>query len=150
MRPAKESTYAGIVRLVEEAQQSKAPMSRLADRWSLGFLAITAITIALVCAAWWFTQDPIRAVAVLVIAKPCPLILAAPVALVAGLSRAAHYGVLIKGAKPLETMARIRTLILGRRVAGSECRRHFECPAGPACPAECEKNSRETNHGSFS
>ncbi|WP_459460304.1 heavy metal translocating P-type ATPase [Rhizobium sp. No.120] len=110
-RPAKESTYAGIIRLVEEAQQSKAPMSRLADRWSMGFLAIT---VAIALAAWWFTQDPVRAVAVLVIATPCPLILAVPVALVAGLSRAAHYGVLIKGAKPLETMAHISTLILDK------------------------------------
>jgi heavy metal translocating P-type ATPase len=108
---AKDSTYAGIVRLVEEAQRSKAPMSRLADRWSLGFLAVT-VTIAF--AAWWFTGDPIRAVAVLVVATPCPLILAVPVALVAGLSRAAHFGVLIKGAGPLETMARIRTLILDK------------------------------------
>lgn len=108
---ARESTYAGIVRLVEEAQRSKAPMSRLADRWSLGFLAVT-VTIAL--AAWWVTGDPIRAVAVLVVATPCPLILAVPVALVAGLSRAALFGVLIKGAGPLETMARIRTLILDK------------------------------------
>jgi len=110
-RRAKESTYAGIVRLVEEAQRSKAPMSRLADRWSLGFLAVTVV---LAFAAWWFTGDPIRAVAVLVVATPCPLILAVPVALVAGLSRAAHFGVLIKGAKPLEAMARIRTLILDK------------------------------------
>jgi heavy metal translocating P-type ATPase len=110
-REAKDSTYAGIVRLVEAAQASKAPMSRLADRWSLGFLAVT-VTIAF--AAWWFTGDPIRAVAVLVVATPCPLILAVPVALVAGLSRAAHFGVLIKGAGPLETMARIRTLILDK------------------------------------
>ncbi|MBM2320845.1 MULTISPECIES: heavy metal translocating P-type ATPase [Marivita] len=110
-REAKDSTYAGIVRLVEEAQASKAPMSRLADRWSLGFLAVT-VTIAF--AAWWFTGDPIRAVAVLVVATPCPLILAVPVALVAGLSRAAHFGVLIKGAGPLETMARIRTLMLDK------------------------------------
>lgn len=108
---AAESTYAGIVRLVEDAQKSKAPMSRLADRWSLGFLAVT-VTIAL--AAWWFSGDPIRAVAVLVVATPCPLILAVPVALVAGLSRAAHFGVLIKGAGPLETMARTRTLILDK------------------------------------
>lgn len=108
---AKESTYAGIVRLVEEAQRSKAPMSRLADRWSLGFLVVT---VAIASAAWWFTGDPIRAVAVLVVATPCPLILAVPVALVAGLSRAAHFGVLIKGAGPLETMARIRTLILDK------------------------------------
>lgn len=110
-RRAKESTYAGIVRLVEEAQRSKAPMSRLADRWSLGFLAVT-VTIAF--AAWSFTGDPIRAVAVLVVATPCPLILAVPVALVAGLSRAAHFGVLIKGAGPLETMARVRTLVLDK------------------------------------
>jgi heavy metal translocating P-type ATPase len=110
-RLAKESTYAGIVRLVEEAQRSRAPMSRLADRWSLGFLAVT---VAIASAAWWFTGDPIRAVAVLVVATPCPLILAVPVALVAGLSRAAHFGVLIKGAGPLETMARIRTLILDK------------------------------------
>nr|WP_306264563.1 heavy metal translocating P-type ATPase [Pararhizobium sp. IMCC3301] len=108
---AQDSTYAGIVRLVEEAQRSKAPMARLADRWSLGFLALT-VTIAF--AAWWFTGDPIRAVAVLVVATPCPLILAVPVALVAGLSRAAHFGVLIKGAAPLEAMARIRTLILDK------------------------------------
>lgn len=108
---AKDSTYAGIVRLVEEAQRSKAPMARLADRWSLGFLAVT-VTIAF--AAWWFTGDPIRAVAVLVVATPCPLILAVPVALVAGLSRAAHFGILVKGAKPLEAMARIHTLILDK------------------------------------
>lgn len=108
---ASESTFAGIVRLVEQAQHSKAPMSRLADRWSLGFLAITVV---IAFAAWWFTGDPIRAVAVLVVATPCPLILAVPVALVAGLSRAAHFGVLIKGAGPLETMARIGTLILDK------------------------------------
>ncbi|MBE0414822.1 heavy metal translocating P-type ATPase [Yoonia sp.] len=111
VREAKDSTYAGIVRLVEAAQASKAPMSRLADRWSLGFLAVT---VSIAFAAWWFTGDPIRAVAVLVVATPCPLILAVPVALVAGLSRAAHFGVLIKGAGPLETMARIRTLILDK------------------------------------
>lgn len=108
---ARDSTYAGIVRLVEEAQRSKAPMSRLADRWSLGFLVVTVV---IAFAAWWFTGDPIRAVAVLVVATPCPLILAVPVALVAGLSRAAHFGVLIKGAGPLERMARIRTLILDK------------------------------------
>ncbi|MGQ2928800.1 MAG: heavy metal translocating P-type ATPase [Neoaquamicrobium sediminum] len=110
-REARDSTYAGIVRLVEQAQSSKAPMSRLADRWSLGF---PLVTVAIAFAAWWFTNDPIRAVAVLVVATPCPLILAVPVALVAGLSRAAHYGVLVKGAGPLEAMARARTLILDK------------------------------------
>lgn len=110
-RPAHESTYAGIVRLVEAAQHARAPMSRMADRWSLGFLAVT---LAIAAAAWAVTGDPIRAVAVLVVATPCPLILAVPVALVAGLSRAAHFGVLIKGAGALEAMARIRTLILDK------------------------------------
>lgn len=110
-REAKDSTYAGIVRLVEEAQASKAPMSRLADRWSLGFLAVT---LGIAFAAWWLTGDPIRGVAVLVVATPCPLILAVPVALVAGLSRAARFGILIKGAGALETMARIRALILDK------------------------------------
>lgn len=108
---AADSTYAGIVRLVESAQASKAPMARLADRYSLVFLVVT---IALATTAWWLTGDPIRAVAVLVVATPCPLILAVPVALVAGLSRAAHFGVLIKGAKPLEVLARIRTLVLDK------------------------------------
>ena len=108
---AEESTYAGIVRLVEAAQRSKAPMSRLADRYSLGFLAVT---VAIAGAAWWLTGDPIRAVAVLVVATPCPLILAVPVALVAGLSRAARFGVLIKGAGALEKLALIRTLILDK------------------------------------
>ena len=111
IRRAANSTYAGIVRLVEAAQRSKAPMARMADRYSLVFLAIT---VALAAAAWWFTGDPIRAVAVLVVATPCPLILAVPVALVAGLSRAAHFGVLIKGAKPLEALARVKTLILDK------------------------------------
>ncbi|SLN49920.1 heavy metal translocating P-type ATPase [Roseisalinus antarcticus] len=110
-RRAADSTYAGIVRLVEAAQKSRAPMARMADRYSLVFLAVT---VTLAFAAWWSTGDPIRAVAVLVIATPCPLILAVPVALVAGLSRAAHFGVLIKGAPALETMARIRTLILDK------------------------------------
>ena len=110
-REARDSTYAGIVRLVEAAQHSKAPMSRLADRWSLGFLGLT---VALALLAWWISGDPVRAVAVLVVATPCPLILAVPVALVAGLSRAARFGILIKGARPLEAMARARTLILDK------------------------------------
>ena len=126
-RRAADSTYAGIVRLVEAAQASKAPMSRLADRYSLLFLAVT---VTLATAAWWFTGDPIRAVAVLVVATPCPLILAVPVALVAGLSRAAHFGVLIKGAKPLEALARDphadprQDRHADRRAPADRCRRH--------------------------
>jgi heavy metal translocating P-type ATPase len=110
-RRAADSTYAGIVRLVEAAHASKAPMARLADRYSLVFLLVTVVIASL---AWWLTGDPRRAVAVLVVATPCPLILAVPVALVAGLSRAAHFGILIKGAKALEALAQVRTLILDK------------------------------------
>ena len=110
-KAAKDSTYAGILRLVKAAGAAKAPMARLADRWSLGFLTLS---LAIAGAAWGLTGDPVRAVAVLVVATPCPLILAVPVALVAGLSRAARLGVLIKGAAALEAMARIHTLILDK------------------------------------
>jgi len=109
--PAAQSTYAGIVRLVEAAQRAKAPMVRLADRYALVFLAATLVIAG---GAWAWTRDPIRMVAVLVVATPCPLILAVPVAIVAGLSRAAHHGLLVKGGKVLETMARIRSLVVDK------------------------------------
>jgi heavy metal translocating P-type ATPase len=108
---AAESTYAGVVRLVEAAQRSRAPMSRLADRFAIVFLAVT---VALAAAAWWLAGDPIRAVAVLVVATPCPLILAVPVAIVSGLSRAAKIGILIKGGKAIETLARVRSLVIDK------------------------------------
>src|SRR5471032_2875173 len=110
-RLAAESTYAGVIRLVEAAQRSRAPMSRLADRYAIIFLAVTAVLAA---AAWALTGDPIRAVAVLVVATPCPLILAVPVAIVAGLSRAAKLGILIKGGKAIETLARVRALVIDK------------------------------------
>ncbi len=110
-RRAAESTYAGIVRLVEAAQRSKAPMTRLADQFALVFLALT---IVIAGASWLLTDDPIRAVAVLVVATPCPLILAVPVAIVSGLSRAARHGILIKGGKALENMARVRSLVIDK------------------------------------
>lgn len=110
-RRAAESTYAGIVRLVEAAQRSKAPMSRLADRFALAFLGVA---LALAGAAWFWTGDAIRAVAVLVVATPCPLILAVPVAIISGLSRAARHGVLIKSGQALETMARVRSLVIDK------------------------------------
>jgi heavy metal translocating P-type ATPase len=110
-RRAVESTYAGIVRLVAAAQHSRAPMSRMADRYAMVFLAAT---VALAGAAWAWSADPIRAVAVLVVATPCPLILAVPVAIVSGLSRAAKHGILIKGGQALETLARVRSLVIDK------------------------------------
>ncbi len=110
-KPAAESTYANILRLVEAAQRVKAPMSRLADRYALGFLALTLVLSG---AAWLASGDERRLLAVLVIATPCPLILAVPVALIAGLSRAAKNGILVKGGEALEKLARASVLILDK------------------------------------
>ena len=110
-RRAAESTYAGIVRLVEAAQRSKAPMVRIADRYAMGFLALT---LAIAGSAWVVSQDPIRVLAVLVVATPCPLILAVPVAIISGMSRVARHGVLVKSGGVLEAMSTIRTAIVDK------------------------------------
>ncbi|MFI5282952.1 MAG: heavy metal translocating P-type ATPase, partial [Candidatus Dormibacterales bacterium] len=78
---AEASTYSGIIRLVREAQASKAPFVRLADRYALWFLPLALVVAG---AAWLLSGDPVRALAVLVVATPCPLILAVPIALVGG------------------------------------------------------------------
>ena len=108
---AGESTYAGIVRMVTAAQTAKAPFIRLADRYALLLLPVTLL---LAGTAWLLSGDPIRGLAVLVAATPCPLILAAPVALIAGVSRAARLGILIKGGGPLEALARTHTVMFDK------------------------------------
>ena len=107
-RRAAESTYAGIVRLVEAARAQKAPMTRMADRYGL---AVLVLTLILAGGAYAATADPLRALAVLVVATPCPLILAVPVALVSGLSRAAMIGVIVKGGGALEALAKVKVLV---------------------------------------
>jgi len=108
---AETSTYAAIVRLVQAAERERPPMERLADRWALWFLPFS---LAVAGAAWWFAGDAERALAVMVVATPCPLILAAPVALVCGISRAARHGVIIKGGGALERLARVRTVLFDK------------------------------------
>jgi heavy metal translocating P-type ATPase len=108
---ANESTYAGIVRMVSAAQTAKAPFVRMADRYALLLLPLTLITAA---AAWYFSGDPIRALAVMVASTPCPLILAAPVAFIGGVAQAAKRGILVKGSGPLEVLARTRTVIFDK------------------------------------
>ncbi|WP_431272695.1 heavy metal translocating P-type ATPase [Dankookia sp. P2] len=132
---AGDSTLAGIIRLVEQAQASRAPMARLADRWALGFLGVTLLIVG---AAWLVSADPRRALAVLVVATPCPLILAVPVALIAGLSRAARAGVLVKSGAALELLGRVRVLLLDKTGTLTEGRvRLLETrPAGNMAPAE--------------
>lgn len=101
-RSAKDSTFQGIIRVVEQASQSRASTVRLADRYAVWFIPF-ALGIALL--AWVVSHEPIRALAVLVVATPCPLLLAVPVALVSGISRSAQRGVLIKGSAALEHLA---------------------------------------------
>ena len=108
---ARESTYAGIVRLVAAAQTAKSPFFRLADRYALLLLPVTLLMAG---GAWLLTGDPIRGLAVLVVATPCPLILAAPVAFIAGVSQAARRGVLIKGGAALEALARTHTVLFDK------------------------------------
>jgi heavy metal translocating P-type ATPase len=108
---AADSTYAGIVRLVEEAERQKAPFARLADRYALLFIPITLVIAG---TAWAVSGIPERALSVLVVATPCPLILAVPVAIVGGISRAAKRGVIVKGGGALETLARADTLLFDK------------------------------------
>jgi heavy metal translocating P-type ATPase len=104
---AAESTYAGIVRLVAEAEESQAPFVRLADRYAVWFLLLSLVLAIMT----WVFAGADRAVAVLVVATPCPLILAAPVALVSGMSLAARRGVVVKSGGVLEALAKCTTLV---------------------------------------
>jgi heavy metal translocating P-type ATPase len=108
---AGESTYAGIVRMVTAAQTAKAPFTRLADRYAILLLPAT---LAVAAGAWLFSGDVIRGLAVLVAATPCPLILAAPVAFISGVSQAARRSILIKGGGPLEALARTHTVMFDK------------------------------------
>jgi heavy metal translocating P-type ATPase len=96
---------------VRRAQAERAPFVRLADRYAAFFLPVTAVVAG---AAWAASGDPLRALAVFVVATPCPLILAAPVALVSGVSRAAKAGVIVKGATAIERLGRARSVLLDK------------------------------------
>ncbi len=108
---AADSTYAGIVRLAKQAAAESAPVVRLADRVAAWFVPLA---LGIAGFAWWISGSATRAVAVLVVATPCPLLLAAPVAIVSGLSRASRIGVLVRGGGPLETLGRATTLVLDK------------------------------------
>ncbi|HZT53850.1 MAG TPA: DUF6544 family protein, partial [Gaiellaceae bacterium] len=110
-RPAAESAYAALVRLVREAETERAPFVRLADRYAAFFLPLTA---AVAGAAWAASGSPVRALAVFVVATPCPLILAAPIAFLSGISRAARLGVVVKGAGVIERLGTARTVVLDK------------------------------------
>ncbi|GLX53240.1 ATPase P [Streptomyces hygroscopicus subsp. hygroscopicus] len=107
----RDSTYAGIVRLAQQAGAESAPVVRLADRYAAWFLPLSLAVAGL---AWLVSGSAVRAVAVLVVATPCPLLLAAPVAIVSGLSRASRLGVVIRDGGALENLGRARTLLLDK------------------------------------
>jgi heavy metal translocating P-type ATPase len=108
---SENSTYEGIIKLVKSAQAKSAPGVRLANKWALRFVPVALVVAAL---AWILTSDVDRAVAVLVAATPCPLILAVPIAIVAGLSQSAKNGAVIKGGGILELLSRTETVLLDK------------------------------------
>ena len=110
-RLAAESTYAAIVRLVRGAETQRAPFVRLADHYAALFLPLA---LGIAGLAWAASGDPVRFVAVMVVATPCPLILAAPIALIAGVSRAARNGVIVKGSGVIEQLGKARTVLFDK------------------------------------
>ena len=106
--PASESQYARIVELVRTAQASKSPLQRLADRYAVWF---TPITLLVCAAAWLASGDPGRVLAVLVVATPCPLILATPVAIIGGINRAAGHGIIFRHGTALEQLGGVRVAV---------------------------------------
>ncbi|HWI72087.1 MAG TPA: HAD-IC family P-type ATPase, partial [Baekduia sp.] len=111
LRAAAQSAYAALVRLVEQAQADRAPFTRMADRYAALLLPVTLV---LAGGAWALSGEAERALAVVVVATPCPLILAAPIALVSGVSRAAAAGIVVKGASVIEQLGRVRSALLDK------------------------------------
>src|SRR5690625_5154421 len=118
--PAAESQYQRIIALVREAQESRAQFVGLADRVAAQFAVYVRLAdrvavpfrlfaLALAVGAWFVSGDPSRMAEVLVVATPCPLIIAAPVAFMGGMSRAARGGIIVKCSCTLEQLSRVRT-----------------------------------------
>ena len=106
-----QSTYSGIVTMVRNSRAQSSPNIRLANKWAIRFVPLTILVSGL---AWLLTGEVKRAVAVLVVATPCPLILAVPIALVAGMSRATKNGAVIKGGSILEKLSRAEIVLLDK------------------------------------
>lgn len=103
---AADSQYQQIFALVRQAQESKAPVVRLADRFAVPF---TAVSLLIAGVAWYLAGDATRFAEVLVLATPCPLLIGAPVAIISGMSRSAHQGIIVKSGAALEQLSRART-----------------------------------------
>lgn len=103
---AKDSQYQRLIQLVKQADSTPAHFVRMADRYAVPF---TGIAFVIAGIAWFVSKDPVRFAEVLVVASPCPLILAAPVALVSGMSRSSRNGIVVKTGSVLEKMATAKT-----------------------------------------
>ncbi|MET3772120.1 heavy metal translocating P-type ATPase [Arthrobacter nitrophenolicus] len=128
---AADSQYSRIIALVEEASASRAPVVRLADRYAVPF---TVLALAMAGTAWLLSGDPVRFAQVLVVATPCPLLIAAPVAFLAGTSQAARKGIIIKNTSTLEQLARARTAVFdktGTLTSGRPVLDRVELASGP-------------------
>jgi heavy metal translocating P-type ATPase len=110
-RVARESQYARIVELVRSAQASKSPLQRVADRWAVWF---TPLTLAACAIAWMVSHDWARVLAVLVVATPCPLILAAPVAIIGGINRAARRAIIVRNGAALEGLSKVQMAVFDK------------------------------------
>lgn len=111
LRPSSQSQYEQIVTLVRAAEADKAPIGRLADRYAVLF---TPFTLAMCVVAWLITHQAQAVVAVLVVATPCPLILATPVAIISGINRAARRGIIVKGGAAIEQVGRAKAVIFDK------------------------------------
>ena len=109
--PAAESQYAKIVELVRSAQVTKAPLARLADRYAVWF---TPVTLLACLATYLATHDTTRVLAVLVVATPCPLILATPIAIIGGISSAARRQIIVRHGGALEALSNVDTAVFDK------------------------------------
>ncbi len=110
-KTSQESQYQKIVALVEKAQIEKAPIQRLADRYAIYF---TPLTLLMSLIGFFLTRDPTTILAVLVVATPCPLILATPLAILCGINKSARSGIIVKGGAAMEQIGRIQSAIFDK------------------------------------
>jgi len=107
LHSAADSQYQQIIKLVKNASNSQAPFVKLADRYAIPF---TVVAFAIAGTVWFISGDPIRFLQVIVVATPCPLLLAAPIAIISGMSRASKQGIIVRTGSALEKLAKVQTV----------------------------------------
>ncbi len=134
-RIAGESQYARIVALVRSAQERKPTIQRLADRYAIWF---TPLTLGVAAIGWFLTASPQTALSVLVVATPCPLIIATPIAVIGAVNRAADRGIVVKSGGAIEEIGRAQVVLFdktGTITSGQpEVERVVEFGEGPTAP----------------